>query len=98
MDLVIAVADRVRSCGGMNKRLFWILWLAGMAGILSFLLLDLPALIAAIPLPAGTPAPKLPPPSVFKVVSLIQPTVLITIAILIGNFLAGSVGLRAPAA
>lgn len=84
-------------CGSVNKRLFWILWLAGLAGVLSFLLVDLPALIAAVPLPEGTKVPDLPP-AVFKLLSLIQPLVLITIAVLVGNFLAGQVGLRAPAA
>lgn len=68
-----------------------------LAGVLSFLLVDLPALIAAVPLPPGTEVPKLSP-AVFKLLGLIQPTVLITIAILVGNALAGSVGLRAPAA
>lgn len=31
-----------------------------MAGVLSFLLVDLPALIAALPLPEGSPPPELP--------------------------------------
>jgi hypothetical protein len=82
----------------MNKRLFWILWLAGLAGILSFLLVDLTALIAAIPQPAGAPPPNLPPPALLKLLSVLQPAVLLTIAVLVGNALAGSVGLRAPAA
>ena len=32
-----------------NRRLFLILWLVGMAGVFSILLIDLPALIAALP-------------------------------------------------
>lgn len=83
---------------GVSKRLFWILWLAGMAGILSFLLVDLSALIAAIPQPQGAPPVKLPPAALIKLLSVLQPAVLLTIAILVGNALAGSVGLRAPAA
>jgi hypothetical protein len=82
----------------VKARLFWIIWAAGMVGVLSFLLVDLPALVASIPLPPGTPPVKLPPPAVFKLLSLIQPAVLITVAVLVGNFLAPQVGLRAPVA
>jgi hypothetical protein len=32
-----------------KARLFLILWLVGLAGVLSILLIDLPALIAALP-------------------------------------------------
>lgn len=81
-----------------KPRLFWILWLMAFAGILSLLLLDLPALIAAIPLPPEAKPVELPPPALFKALILIQPTVLITLAVLGGVFLAGPLGLHAPAA
>ena len=81
-----------------NKRLFLILWIAGMAGVLSFLLVDLSALIAALPLPEGTPPPELPPPALLKLVAIIQPAVLTSLAVLIGIWLAPKVGLHAPVA
>ncbi len=81
-----------------KTRLFWILWAAAFAGILSLLLLDLTALIAAIPLPPDARARELPPLALLKGLSLVQPTILVTLAVLGGVFLAGPVGLRAPAA
>lgn len=69
-----------------------------MLGVLSFLLVDLEALIRAVPLPEGTPPPDLPPMWLFKILSLIQPTVIVTVAVLAGVGLASRVGLHAPAA
>jgi len=69
-----------------------------MLGILSFLFVDLYALIRAIPLPPGETVPELPSPAVFKIVSLIQPSILLTIAVGIGCWLAGRVALHAPVA
>ena len=69
-----------------------------MLGVLSFLLVDLEALIRAVPLPEGTPPPELPPMWLFKILSLIQPTVIVTVAVLVGVALAAKVGLHAPAA
>ena len=69
-----------------------------MLGVLSFLLVDLEALIRAVPLPEGTPPPDLPPAWLFKIISLIQPTVIVTVAVLVGVALAAKVGLHAPAA
>jgi len=82
----------------MKKRLFWILWVAGVSGILSFLFVDLSALIAAVPRTPGEPPVELPPLELLKVVSLIQPAVIVTIAVLVGVWLAERVGLHAPAA
>src|SRR5262249_43814030 len=82
----------------MNKRLFWILWAAGIAGVLSFLLIVLSSLIASRPHPSGSPDFQLPPPAILKIVSLIQPTVILTIAVLIGVWLAKRVKLHAPGA
>jgi hypothetical protein len=81
-----------------NKRLFLILWTAGMAGVLSLLLVDISALVGAIPLPEGAPPPELPPPALLKLVAIIQPAVLTLFAVLIGIWLSPKVGLRAPIA
>jgi hypothetical protein len=69
-----------------------------MLGVLSFLLIDLSALIAAMPQPPGEPPVELPPPALLKLVSIIQPTVIMTLAVLTGVWLAERVGLHAPAA
>lgn len=68
-----------------------------MAGVLSFLLVDLSAVIAFMPQPAGEPV-ELPPPALLKLVSIIQPTVLMTLAVIVGIWLAPRVGLHSPAA
>lgn len=65
-------------------RLFVVLWLAGMAGVLSLLLLPLP------------PIDNAPPTAVLKLLLLIQPTLLTTVAVLVGVALAPRVGLAAP--
>lgn len=70
------------------------LFLAGFAGILSFLLVDLSALIAILPATDGT---KLPSPWLLKLLSLIQPTLLVGVAVFVGVFLAPKVNLSAPA-
>ena len=71
-----------------------ILWAAGMLGVLSFLTIDLGAVIALMP---GAP-PELPfSQPVMKVISLIQPTILLTIAVVAGVVLSPRVGLHAPA-
>src|SRR5262245_45244180 len=76
-------------------RLFLILFLLGFIGILSFfLLVDLAAVIALFPVPEGTQVPVLTPG--IKVLSVIQPTVLLAIAVLIGVWLAPRVGLSSP--
>ncbi len=69
-----------------------------MAGVASFLFVDLHALIAAIPLPPGESPPELPPPVLLKLVSVIQPAVITTLAVAVGCWLAGKVGLHSPAA
>jgi membrane protease YdiL (CAAX protease family) len=73
-----------------------ILWLAGIAGVLSTLLIDIEGLLRILPLPADTELPMSIP--VLKAVSLIQPAVLVAVAVLIGVGLAPKVGLSAPAA
>jgi membrane protease YdiL (CAAX protease family) len=79
----------------VKTKLFAILWLAGMSGVLSILLIDLPALIASLPVAAGSEIP-LPLPLV-KLLGIIQPTILLSIAIFTGLQLAPAVGLSAPA-
>jgi Type II CAAX prenyl endopeptidase Rce1-like len=70
----------------------------GMLGTLSLLFLDLYAIIAAVPLPADGEPPELPPLALLKILSLIQPAVLMTIAAAVGCALANRVGLHSPAA
>lgn len=69
-----------------------------MLGIASFLFVDLHALIAAIPLPPGETLPELPPPALFKLISVIQPALLTTLAVAVGVWLGAGVRLHAPAA
>jgi hypothetical protein len=66
-------------------RLFSVLWLSGMPGILSLVML---------PLPVEAPAPA----TVVKAAMLIQPTILLSLAGLVGVQLAPRVGLTAPGA
>lgn len=79
-----------------NTRLFVILWLAGLAGALSLLLVDLEALIAILPIPAGTEIPTITPG--LKLLSVIQPVVILSVAVLVGVALASKVGLSSPVA
>ena len=79
-----------------RSKLFGILWLAGMAGVLSVLLIDLSVVLATLPATAGSELPF--DPRLIKLLSLIQPTILLSIAVFIGFQLAHRVGLSAPAA
>jgi hypothetical protein len=79
-----------------RARLFLILWLAGLAGVLSFQLVDLPRLIAKLPGAANKPLPL--PMAVIRLLSVMQPGVLVGVAAIIGVMLAPKVGLTAPAA
>jgi CAAX prenyl protease-like protein len=79
-----------------KTKLFAILWLAGMAGVLSILLIDLSAVLANIPATAGLEMPF--HPLLVKLLSVVQTAVLLSIAIFIGVQLAPLVGLSAPAA
>lgn len=78
-----------------NTRLFVILWLAGLAGVLSFLLIDLDALIKILPIPAEKEIPPIP---MLKLLSLIQQSVILSVAVLVGVVLASKVGLSSPVA
>lgn len=79
-----------------KTRLFVILWLAGLAGVLSLLLVDLDALIAILPVPARTEIPTITP--ALKLLSLVQPAVILAVAVLVGVVLASKVGLSSPVA
>ncbi|HJZ79854.1 MAG TPA: CPBP family intramembrane glutamic endopeptidase, partial [Pyrinomonadaceae bacterium] len=65
-------------------------------GVLSFLLVDLSALLANLPVTAQTEMPF--PLFVAKLLSIIQTTVLLSIAVLLGVALAQRVGLSSPVA
>ena len=80
----------------VKTRLFLILFVAGMAGVISFFFVDLSALVALAPVSPGTEVPVITP--AIKILSLIQPTVLLGVAVLIGVALAPRVGLSAPVA
>lgn len=80
----------------VKTRLFWILFIAGMAGVVSFLLIDLNAMVALLPEEMRAGAPTITP--FIKLATLIQPTVLLAGAVLIGVALAPGVGLSAPLA
>jgi len=78
-----------------RTRLFALLFLAGFTGILSFLLIDVSAIIRILPVTGGT-APPLSP-WLIKLLSLIQPSVLLAAATLSGVLLASKVSLSSPA-
>lgn len=80
----------------LKTKLFVILWLAGMLGVLSLLLVDFSALVATLPVPAGKEIPAFTP--AFKLLSLVQPAVLLALAVLLGVTLASKVGLSSPVA
>lgn len=69
-----------------------------MLGVASFLFVDLSALLAALPQPPGQPPVELPPPALLKLVSVIQPAIITTLAVAVGCWLSTRVGLHAPAA
>lgn len=82
---------------GYKTRLFLPIWIAGIAGVISFLFVDLYELISMLPFPPGE-AQELPPPVLLKIATFVQPAVFVTAATLVGLFLAEKVGLHAPAA
>ncbi len=81
----------------MKKRLFLILWLAGICGTLSLLLVDISALIALLPKPPGDPV-DIPHPILLALASVIQQSIVTSVAVLVGVLLADKVGLHSPAA
>ncbi len=79
-----------------RTRLSLVLWVAGFSGAVSFLFIDFEALIALLPVVPGRDYPRVTP--LLKALSLVQPAVFITLAVLAGHFLAPKTGLTAPAA
>jgi hypothetical protein len=77
-----------------QRKQFLILWGSGMLGVLSFLLVDLNSFLEMIPLPEGDERPIVGP--LLAVASLVQSTILVSVAVIIGMFLARSVGLASP--
>lgn len=73
-----------------------ILWFAGMSGVLSFLMVDLSKLLANLPVPAATELPT--SIWVLRLLSLIQPTILLSLAVFVGVAFAFKVGLSSPVA
>lgn len=79
-----------------NARLFWILLVSGFFGVLSILLIDLKGLIALLPVREGVEIPEFTP--AMYLLSLVQPTVILAIAVFAGVLLSPKVGLRLPVA
>ncbi len=79
-----------------RTRLFLVLWVAGFPGIASLLLIDFEALIALLPAVPGREYPQMTP--ALKLLSLVQPAVLLTLAVFAGLHLAPKLGLASPAA
>jgi len=77
-----------------RTKLSGLLFLAGFAGVLSFLLVDLSAVLAMVPAKEGA---TLPSPWLLKLLSLVQPTVLLALAVFVGVWLSPKVNLSAPA-
>jgi Type II CAAX prenyl endopeptidase Rce1-like len=78
-----------------KTRLFFILFSLGFIGVASVLLIDVSGIVSLIPsttraIPTITPA--------LKLLSLVQPTLILAVAVVIGVALAPRVGLSAPAA
>jgi membrane protease YdiL (CAAX protease family) len=69
-----------------KKTLFAVLWLMGMVGVVSTLWMTLPIPVEDLSLPL----------TVFKLINLITPTFLLSLAVLTGVNLAHRVGLSAP--
>ena len=80
----------------VRVRLFLVLWLAGLAGILSFQLVDLTTLIAMLPDAGAKPLPL--PMVAIRLLSILQPAVLVGAGVFVGVLLAPRVRLSAPAA
>jgi hypothetical protein len=78
-----------------RTRLFGIVFLAGFIGVLSTLLIDLNAVIKLLPVATATTLPM--SPWLIKLVGLIQPTIIVAVATLVGVLLAQKVFLSAPA-
>ena len=77
-----------------RMKLFAILWLAGMTGVGSLLLIDIPGLVANLPLPPGTEIPPFTP--LMRILAVAQPAVILSLAVFAGVAVAPKVGLSSP--
>lgn len=82
----------------VDKKLFLVLWLMGMAGVLSLLFIDFSVFMEMAPKiePEADEAIKQMLPYLLpfiKVASIISPTLLVSVAVLVGVLLADKVGL-----
>ncbi len=80
----------------VQKKLFLLLLMAGLTGVVSVLLIDIAALIAIVPIPLEREIPQVT--LGLKLLSLIQPSIILFVAVLIGVTLASRVGLKSPVA
>ena len=78
-----------------KTRLFLILFFLGFLGVASLLLIDVSAIVALIP---STTTDVLTITPALKLLSLVQPSLILAVAVVIGVTLAPRVGLSAPAA
>lgn len=78
-----------------KTRLFVILFLLGLLGVVSLLLIDLSAVAALVPRPTRELPPITP---ALKLLTLVQPSLILAVAVVIGVALAPRVGLSAPVA
>jgi hypothetical protein len=76
-------------------RLFLILLAAGFLAVLSLLLVDVSGIITLLPLAADEIPPFTP---ALKLLSVVQPTVLVAICVFVGVAVASKVGLTSPVA
>ena len=80
----------------VKTRLFLILFLLGLSGVASILLIDVSVIIKLVPPTMTTDIPEITP--ALKLLSVVQPALLLAVAVVIGVALASRVGLSAPAA
>lgn len=78
----------------MAKRLFLILFSFGMAGVVSLLFIDFQALMTIAPEHVSADTPVITTP--LKLLSLVQPGLILALAVFVGVKLAHRVGLSAP--
>jgi len=79
-----------------NLRLFVVLLLAGLTGVVSLWLIDLNGLLSVLPTPPEAEIPTVTP--ALKILSMIQPSFLLAAAVFVGVALAHRVGLSSPVA
>jgi hypothetical protein len=79
----------------VKTRLFLVLFAAGFLAVPSLLLVDMAGIITLLPIPANE-IPTITP--AIKLLTLLQPTILVAVCVLVGVALASEVGLASPVA